>query len=125
MSGGGRLLRAAGLEYLRGFDPEDVADENTKQLLPLLVEAAGHFLGSGGVVSLQEYCELSRVERVAMSAAGKRRDVELAVRAAKASQGDAGLALVAAEVDGGEAHDEMMLAAAVSAIAKRKYEVAA
>ena len=122
---GGRLLRAAGLEYLKGFDPEDVSSPETKQLIPVLVETARHFLVSGGVVSLQEYCELTRVERVAMSAAGKRRDVELAVRAAKASQGEAGLALVAAEVDGGEAHDEMMLAAAVSAIAKRKYEVAA
>ena len=125
MSGGGRLLRAAGLEYLKGFDPEDVADEQTKQLLPVLVETAGHFLSSGGVVSLQEYCELSRVERVAMSAAGKRRDVEQAIRVARASQDEAGIAIVAAEVDGGEAHDELLLELAVSAIAKRKYEVAA
>ena len=82
-------------------------------------------LGSGGVVALQEYCELSRVERVAMSAAGKRRDVEQAIRVARASQDEAGIAIVAAEVDGGEAHDELLLELAVSAIAKQKYEVAA
>jgi predicted butyrate kinase (DUF1464 family) len=77
------------------------------------------------VVSLQEYCDLTRVERVAMSAAGKRRDVEQAIRVARASQGESGIAIVAAEVDGGDAHDSMMLEAAVSAIAKQRYEVAA
>ena len=125
MSGGGRLLRAAGLGCLEGFDPDDISNQETKRLIPVLVEAARHFLVSGGVVSLQEYCELSRVERVAMSAAGKRRDVEQAIRVARASQGESGIAIVTAEVDGGDAHDSMMLEAAVAAIAKQKYEVAA
>jgi hypothetical protein len=103
------------LYRIAGLDPET---ETTPKLRAVLTEHARLFLQTGGSLSLQEWSDLSDVERAAFVAAGKALDVEQAIRIGQASRGDLAALRVQAEIDGGRAHDDALLSTAVCATAK-------
>jgi len=78
------------------------------------------FFRSGGVVSLSEWTEVSQVTRSALLAAGDRHRIRLLEEQAQAAQGPLGLLALRAPHDGGAAHDDLLLAAAVAAVGARE-----
>lgn len=105
------LLRAAGL-------PDEIAELGSDpRVLTVLTGQAEAFLTAGGVVPPRSWLSLSEVERAALVAAGQRRQVAQAVRGGRASSGE--VLEVLAEVDGGVAHDDALMASVVRAIADR------
>jgi hypothetical protein len=112
------LWQIAGVEDLP--PPEATVPAEARALL---VEHARLFLAAGGTLSLVDWDQLDDdqlddAERCALAFAGRERDVKQAVRIGRASQGPLGALRVQAEIDGGEAHDEAQLGAAVDALAK-------
>ena len=99
------------LYQIAGVDP----GEATADLRPILTEHARFFLQGGGQLALADWASLDELERAAFAAAGRRLRVEQAVRVGLAAQGDLAAMRVQAEVDGGQAHDEAALSAAVRA----------
>lgn len=101
-------------------DPEDEAERS--KLAAILTGHARHYLQGGGSVSLQDWLSLDLAERAAFAAAGKSLQVEQAVRIGQAARGDLAALRVLAELDGGRAHDDALLSAAVRSLAKAAEE---
>lgn len=96
-------------------EPENDAERS--QLAAVLTGHARHFLQGGGSVSLQDWLSLDQSERAAFAAAGKALHVEQAMRIGQAARGDLAALRVQAELDGGRAHDNALLSAAVRSLA--------
>lgn len=91
-------------------------DDRTK-LAGILTGHARHYLQGGGVLSLQDWLSLDQAERAAFAAAGRVLQVEQAIRIGQAARGDLAALRVQAELDGGKAHDDALLSAAVRSLA--------
>lgn len=96
------------LRTLAGLDPHDRSPEAQDSL----VTAAVQFRRAGGTLTLADWSEFDSLERAALMQAGLVLAVEDAIRRAVAMRGDAGLADVAAEIDGGQARDDLAVARA-------------
>lgn len=98
--------------------PGELAPQFKAQLRQLLRETASNYLTAGGQVTPSLWLNLDRTERAALTAAGLRLNVDQAIRIGTAAQGDLAALRVRAEIDGGEAHDNAMLRAAVAGLSE-------
>ncbi len=96
-------------------DAED--HEGRAQLAAVLTGHASLYLQGGGALSLQDWLSLDQAERAAFAAAGKTLLVQQAMRIGQAARGDLAALRVHAELDGGKAHDDALLSAAVRSLA--------
>lgn len=88
-----------------------------RQALPVLVSLAVGALRVGLRPTFEDLAS-SRLEYEAWMAAGVQLEVERAQRRALADQGPHGAALAQADVDGGEAADELLVESAAETLAK-------
>jgi hypothetical protein len=98
------------LREIAGLDPHD----RTPEAQDASVIAAVQFRRAGGTLTLADWSEFDALERAAMMQAGLILTVEDAIRQAIAHRGDAGLAEVAAEIDGGAARDQLAVTASAT-----------
>lgn len=89
----------------------DAGSDGFKSALPSLIVVARQIVAAGVSVSPVEYLELTGAERVALARAQKEERIAQAIRIGNACRGEIGQAAVLSEVDGGEAHDDMILEA--------------
>ena len=87
----------------------------------MLSEIAERVIVSRVSLSPEQFLELHELERAAFFQAGKRLDVEQALRIGKASRSDIEEAAVAAEIDGGEEYDRCLLERAVLEVAQNNF----
>lgn len=92
--------------------------EIERNLLPALTRIALDALRAGYRPTLEDLGS-SRLELEAWVTAGRELEVERAQRLALAVQGDRGAALAQADVDGGQAADELLMEQAAEALARR------
>ena len=86
------------------------ADAATRErALIVLTASAQRLLEAGVVVTVEAWLELTEIERVALTLAGRRLTVERATIAAQAARSPLDAARLFAEIDGGQAHDELAL----------------
>jgi hypothetical protein len=91
------------------------ADAETRErALLVLTTAASAMLSAGVAVSIEAWLELTEIERVALTMAGRRVAIERATLIGQASRGQLAAARLYAEVDGGEAHDDLALDSAMA-----------
>lgn len=107
---------------LAGLPPGDLPEdpEARREARDLVRQHAELFLAGGGVISLAEWGELDPLERAALIHARRRLAVSDAVLIGRASQGDLAALEVYAELDGGEAHADACLEAAVLGVARAR-----
>ncbi len=105
------------LRDIAGLYGEADDQDSRAKLAAVLTGHARYFLQAGGSISLQDWLSLDQAERAAFSAAGRTLQIEQAIRIGTAAQGDLAAMRVQAELDGGKAHDDSLLAAAVRALA--------
>lgn len=114
------LLRSLGL--VEGDAEAEMTPPELDRLRQILAQEALNYLQAGGVVLPENWLMLSSLERAALTAAGRRLQVEQAVRIGQATQGDLAALRVRGEVDGGLAHDDAALQAAVKGLARARRE---
>lgn len=101
--------------------PEDLAGltpEQEEAVLGVMVAKAEDATWAGVSLSAADWSEASDIERAAWVKAGRRVAAIRAAWAGRAAQGSRGTLEVLAEIDGGEAHDENLLAATVLGVAQ-------
>jgi hypothetical protein len=104
------LIRWAGV----GEVPAGLGPEQERELLAVLIAAAEHARWCGVV---PDWDDASEIERVAWATAGRRIALQQARWIGLAAQGPRAAAGVAAELDGGEEHDQILLAEGLLAAA--------
>lgn len=108
------------LRQIAGLPPDcaDLPDTVRAHAQAILVTHAELFLQAGGTLTLSDWAGLDDTERAAFVSAGKRREVDRALRYGNAARGNLDALRVLAEVDGGVAHDDELLRGAVASLAK-------
>lgn len=105
----GTLMRASRLDQMPpSGHPEYAA------ALHVMRKTAEAFLRSGGVLTLEDFCELTADERAAFEVAGATVAAEGAAAMGLAGQGALGAACVLAETDDGDARIRVLLEQAIA-----------
>lgn len=107
------------LRQIAGLPPDcaDLPDTVRARAQAILVTHAELFLQAGGTLTLSDWAGLDDTERAAFVSAGKRREVDRALRYGNAARGKLDALRVLAEVDGGASHDDALLRDAVARLA--------
>ncbi|MBX3467184.1 MAG: hypothetical protein KF878_09845 [Planctomycetes bacterium] len=97
--------------------------EDQDQALAVLLDAATHFLMGGGVLSLQDWAAMDTRDRAVFVRAGRKVRAWQAAQTGLAAQGHLHALKVMADVDGGQAHDDAVMTAALARALQKPTEV--
>ena len=112
------LLSLVGLKKDYWNKLDDLNGEMAMEVMPALLHKARSLYRANITISIADFIVLSRIEQVALVKAGWEHKIRMCIRNGRSSQNEIENALIAFEIDGGEAHDDLVLERALLAASK-------